>query len=141
MIPKLSAPLVKDIRTGEGILEWILAGLGVIAGATGNLSIAHTGLYLTIVAAEKGARRGLLKIVAAQKGYNIGAPLLPAVLGEIGTLEPAAAKTVDEVLTEISDAKAAVDTYQSKPGTPADAIAAGLAPEPQGAGQLGAITS
>lgn len=139
MIPKLSAPLVKDIRTGEGILEWILAGLGVVAGATGNLSIAHTGLYLTIVAASKGARRGLLKIVAAQKGY-IGAPLQPAILGEIGTFEPAAAKTIDEVLTEISDAKTAVETFQAKPGTPADTVTAGLAPDPPGTGQLGAIT-
>lgn len=83
MFPKLSAPLVKDIRTGEGIFEWVLATAGGLAAVTGNASYSHTGVYLAILAGIKGARRGLVKAIAIQKGLGIGAPIQPG-LPELG---------------------------------------------------------
>jgi hypothetical protein len=130
MIPKLSAPLTKDIRTGEGILEWVLAAIGVVAGATGDLSVSKTGLYLTILAVSKSVRRLLLKVVAAQKGAGIGAPLQPAILGQIGAFEPAAVTAATDVLSEISAAEVSAAAVQAKPGVPAETLAAALSPSP-----------
>jgi hypothetical protein len=134
MIPKLSAPLVKDIRTGEGILEYVLGVLGAIAGVTGNLSIAKTGLYITILAVSKGVRRGLIKLVALQNGV-IGAPTEPVVLttlsheivAGVDSIEP----SVESVLASIDAAEKAATALQNKPGTPAAEVKAGLAPEPE----------
>ncbi len=142
MIPKLSAPLIKDIRTGEGILEWLTALLLVVAGATSNLSWAHTGTYLAIVAGVKGARRGLLKIVALQQGAGIGAPiqlnLLSQVSSGIGTVADIAGTVgsgliptdVEASLSDIASAEAAAAAAQVEPGLPAEQVSAGLAPEP-----------
>jgi hypothetical protein len=120
MIPKLSAPLVKDIRTGEGILEWLLALLGIAAGATGNLSIAKTGTYLTILAAIKGTRRLLVKVLAGQAAAGIDAPI---------AFTPPPALSPEKVLAEIHAVAAATDQVQSTPGTPAEQVTAGLAPD------------
>jgi hypothetical protein len=129
-IPKLSAPLVKDIRTGEGILEWLLALGDLLAGVTGNLSISHTLLYGTIVAAMKSVRRLLLKAVAAQGTVGIGAPVQPAILGRIGSFEPAAAVAVTDALAEIDAVKAVAQAIQATRGAPAETITTGLAPTP-----------
>lgn len=120
MIPKLSAPLVKDIRTGEGILEWLLAVLGVVAGATGNLSIAKTGVYLLIVAGIKGTRRLLVKVLAGQAAAGIAAPI---------PFTPPAELTPEQVLAEITAVTTATETAQAAPGTPAEQVSAGLAPD------------
>lgn len=82
-VPKLSAPLVKDIRSGEGIFEWVLGALIVAATATSHLSFAHSGTYLLILAGIKGARRGLLKLVAVQKQFGIGDPVVPKQLAAV----------------------------------------------------------
>lgn len=77
MFPKLSAPLIKDIRTGEGVAEWAVgAAVGALT-ACSDLSVAKGATYLTILAGLKGVRRGLVKIVALQQGAGIGAPLAP----------------------------------------------------------------
>lgn len=78
MIPQLTGPLVKDVRTGEGILEDLLIVAGPVMAATGNLSFGHTALYMTILAGLKGVRRGLIKVVALQKGVGVGAPVQPS---------------------------------------------------------------
>lgn len=134
MIPKLSAPLVKDIRTGEGVLEWILAVLGVLAGATGNLSVSHTALYLTIIAVSKGVRRLLLKVVAVQAGVGIGVPLEPAVLGQVSTMLTGALASggvipaAEDVLKEIAGAQSTAAAVQAAPGASATEVKAGLSP-------------
>lgn len=89
--PKLSAPLVKDIRTGEGVAEWAL-GIAVSAlTACGDLSVVKGTTYLLILAALKGARRGLIKLTAAQSPYISGGPILPSrlptVADEVGKVE------------------------------------------------------
>lgn len=101
MIPKLSAPLVKDIRTGEGIAEWALgAGVAVLT-ACGDLGVVKGATFLTILAGLKGVRRGLLKLVAAQKGV-VGEPLTPAVLGTLSEVAGAVAPEAEQVLAEIA---------------------------------------
>ncbi len=88
MVPKLSAPLVKDIRTGEGVAEWVL-GVGVTAlTAVGDVTITKGVTTLTILAGIKSLRRGLLKIVALQKGVGVAAPIEPAVLVSTGIVPP-----------------------------------------------------
>ncbi len=74
-VPKLSAPLVKDIRTGEGVFEWVLAAADAAATLCGDLSFSKGGTFLAILAGIKGARRGLLKLVAVQKGLGVEAPI------------------------------------------------------------------
>lgn len=75
VFPKLSGPLVKDIRTGEGIAEYAL-GIGVaVLSVCGDISIAKGVTTLTILAGLKGVRRGLIKLVALQKGVGIGDPI------------------------------------------------------------------
>lgn len=92
--PKLSAPLVKDIRTGEGIAEWVLGvGVGALT-AVGDVSIAKGVTTLTILTGIKALRRGLLKIVALQAGIGIGAPEQPAVVTDVE-------KKVEQVATGI----------------------------------------
>jgi hypothetical protein len=120
MIPKLSAPLVKDIRTGEGILEWVLAAGDAAAGVTGNLSIGHTVLYGTIIAAMKGTRRVLIKVLAGQAAAGVAAPIAFAPAG----------LTSDKVLAEIAAVAQATGLVQSKPGTPADQVTVGLSADP-----------
>lgn len=73
-IPKLSAPLVKDIRTGEGIFEWVLSAAIAASAVTDRMSFGHAGTYLTIVAGIKGVRRLFIKLVAVQGVAGIGAP-------------------------------------------------------------------
>jgi hypothetical protein len=90
MIPKLSAPLIKDIRTGEGILEWVAGAVITVAGATSSMSWWHTTIGLTILAVSKSLRRGSLKIAAANKTLGIGDPIpfdLGSVVGDVAGIE------------------------------------------------------
>lgn len=123
MIPKLSAPLVKDIRTGEGILEYGLAGVSLGLALAGDLGYGKAATVATIAMVSKGVRRGLVKLVAVQKGVGIAEPILPAPAGV----------TPDEALAEIAAVTAATDTVQAAPGTPAEQVTAGLAPDPPAA--------
>lgn len=82
-IPKLSAPLVKDIRTGEGIFEWALAALIAASAVTDKLSFGHSATYITILAGIKAIRRCLLKLVAAQGVVGIGEPIVPPLVNQI----------------------------------------------------------
>lgn len=124
-IPKTTSALVKDIRTGEGIAEYALGGLVVILTALGDVTVAKgvsTGVVLVIA---KGARRGLLKLIAAQKGVGIGGAI--PVAGELKSSLLGGA-TPDQVLAEIDAAAGEVGTVLgAKPL--ADAPAAGPVPE------------
>lgn len=120
MIPKLSAPLVKDIRTGEGVAEWALALGLVVLGACSDLSWAHSATFLTILAGVKGARRGLLKVVALQQGAGIGPPLEPGVL--------VSATGVIHAGAEVAETVAPAGTA----GKVAEGLAAGTASPPGG---------
>lgn len=89
MIPKLSAPLVKDIRTGEGLAEYLLGIGSAVLAVTGDVNIKYGLGVTTLAVLVKGARRGLLKLVALQKGAGIGAPLEPHnIEGVVGKLLP-----------------------------------------------------
>jgi hypothetical protein len=93
MIPKLSQPLTKAIRTIEGVLVIVIdAGLAVGAALAPHklppevaaiLGSANTGLLV--------AGRTLLKIFAIQKGVGIEPP---ADAGELD-LPPESARTPD----------------------------------------------
>lgn len=87
-------PLAADLFTAEGVLEWLLSVLLLVAGATGDLSWAHTATAVTVVAVIKSVRLGLLRLIALQKGLG-GQPVAPAlppldqVLAEIKAATPA----------------------------------------------------
>jgi hypothetical protein len=88
-IPRFSEPLIKDIRTGEGIFEW-LTGLAIAASAlTDKLSYSHSATYVAILAGIKAVRRCLLKLVATQMVMGYGAPTLPTALTSAEELLPA----------------------------------------------------
>lgn len=89
MIPKLSAPLIKDIRTGEGLAEYALGIGSAVLAVTGDVNIKYGLGVTTLAVLVKGARRTLLKGVALQKGAGIGAPLEPkSIEGFVGKLIP-----------------------------------------------------
>ncbi len=100
MVPKLSAPLVKDIRTGEGVAEWLL-GVGITAlTACGDVTITKGVTTLTILAGLKGIRRGLLKIVALQKGI-VSTQTIPTIhLPTVSRLVPSAPPVTDPATTD-----------------------------------------
>lgn len=89
IIPKISNPLAKDIRTGEGILEYVIAAvLGLAAILPHGLTWTQTGTYATILAGVKGFRRLLLKAIALQKGVGIADPIVdPDLLARLQALE------------------------------------------------------
>ncbi len=128
-IPKLSIPLAKDIRTGEGVLEWATAVLVALAGVTGNLSFAHTGTYLTIVAGIKGIRRGLLKIVAVQKQVGLDAPVPFTPSVELKAGSASVQLSPDEILKEIAAVEKAASDFQAQAGADPTSLPHGLAPE------------
>lgn len=129
MIPKLSAPLIKDIRTGEGLAEYVV-GAGIAAlGACQDLSFGKTAAYLTILAGAKGLRRGLLKLVAVGKDVGIGDPIsmtghqITGFATKITHLDPGA------VLADIETGAKAIAAYQNETftGDPA-AVTSALSP-------------
>lgn len=75
-VPKISSPLAKSIRTGEGILVYVFNSVLAIAAILPNgLSWTHAALYAAIVNAVHVASRTLLKISAVQKGLGVDAPI------------------------------------------------------------------
>lgn len=76
-IPKLSSPLAKGIRTTEGILTTIITTLIALTSVVdphalpkkeGAILVAATTVLYTL-------QRGLIKIVAIQKGLGVAAPI------------------------------------------------------------------
>lgn len=75
MVPKLSAPLAKSIRTGEGILVYATnVVLAVAAALPDGLSWTKAGLYLAILNGANVISRSALKFGALNAGLGIAPP-------------------------------------------------------------------
>lgn len=123
MTRRTTSPLLRDLFTGEGILEWVLgAGLALAAVLPHGLTWTQSGTFLTILAGMKGIRRGLVKIVAIQAQQGLGAPVDPHSISPVFG-------DADKVLAEIEAAATAAATVQGEPGTPEGELEHAGAPE------------
>lgn len=119
MIPKISNPLAKSIRTGEGILIYSADALFVVLGAVKDMSWTKSALYIALTSIAHTVARSGLKASAINAGLGIsGGPVPPA--SAFPSLQP--------VLNEIDAVTKAIAEVQAKPGTPADQITQGLSP-------------
>jgi hypothetical protein len=77
MIPKLTNPLAKSIRTGEGILIWIVnAGIVVFSAINpSELPPEIAGILVSGLSALHLVSRTMLKATAVQKNIGIEAPI------------------------------------------------------------------
>lgn len=116
-IPKLSTPLAKLIRTGEGVLLYAFNAALILLPALNDLPWAKAIPWLAITNAVAFASRTFLKAVA------VGKPLVGA--------DPIAvnAPQIDQVLAEIGAIGGAQAKVQAAPGIPAQDVKAGLAPD------------
>lgn len=86
-IPKVSAPLAKSIRTGEGILIY-LTSVGIAAGTLidpSALPPTEASIVVGAIAVLHTIARTTLKITALQKNVGIGAPIAPKGLENVVT--------------------------------------------------------
>lgn len=121
MIPKFSTPLSKLIRTTEGVILALFNAATLVGVIVNDVSPA-TGLkYAAIFNTVAFASRQFLKAVAVVKPSVGGDPITPAVGGV----------TADQVLAEIDAVEQATKVVQSRPGTPAEQVTAGLSPSPE----------
>lgn len=107
MFPKLTAPLAKSIRTGEGILVYLTnVVLAVAAVLPNGLSWTHTALYLTILNGVNVVARTALKVSA------VASPVLGG--------DPLAYDPIDPVLIAqaVGDVGQAVVDIKAGPATP-----------------------
>lgn len=76
-IPKLSTPLAKGIRTTEGILTTVISGLIVLVSGVdpSTLPRKEAAIVTAGLAGLFMVQRGLLKVVAIQKGFGVAAPI------------------------------------------------------------------
>lgn len=74
---KVSQPLAKSIRTGEGILVYLSSVvIGLSATLPHGTSWAHAGLYLVIINGAHVISRSAVKIAAINNGLGIrGGPI------------------------------------------------------------------
>lgn len=71
MVPQLSEPLAKSIRTGEGLLVYASnLALALAAALPSGLSWTHTALYLTILNSLHVVSRTGLKVAAVAAAAN-----------------------------------------------------------------------
>ena len=116
---QISTPLSKSIRTGEGILVYASnIGLSLAAALPHGLSWTHAGLYLTVINGLHIVSRAGLKISAINNGLGI-----QGSVPDISKSVP-----VGSVFTEIAAVEGALAKLQAAPGTPAEAVTAGLSP-------------
>lgn len=120
-IPKLSTPLAKLIRTGEGVLLYLFNLAAAAAVIVNDVAPAVAVKYAAIFNAVAFASRTVLKVVATTQPLVGGPPIAPP---------PAIVSTVDQVLADIDAAAAAATAIQAQPGTPADQITTALSPSP-----------
>lgn len=88
MVPQLSAPLAKSIRTGEGIL--VAATNVALVAATAlpdGPSWTRSALCITILNAVYAASRSALKFGAINKGLGIAPP-------PVAVLDPASIQAI-----------------------------------------------
>src|ERR1019366_10303156 len=73
MIPKLSSPFVKAIRTSEGILVWVISAVLGVASAipTTHLTTKEAAILASGVAALHVISRTALKITGVAKGFGL----------------------------------------------------------------------
>lgn len=76
-LPTLSTPLKAGIRTTEGILSGVVAGLISVCSVIDPHALPKKeGAIITAgIAVLYGVQRTLLKVVAVQKGLGVGAPI------------------------------------------------------------------
>lgn len=142
MIPKLSAPLTKLIRTLEGIV-WVAANIALIVApiVSSHVSPADSIQWGSIMNTVVIVARFGLKGLAIAKGFGLPAPAELLSVGTLTKVEGVAGQVAGdvasdvskgastaEVLAQIEAAGAAAAAIQSEPGTPAAEVTTGLAP-------------
>jgi hypothetical protein len=82
LIPKLSSPLAKGIRTTEGILTSVVGGMITAASLIDPHALPkkESAILLAGLSVLYTIQRGLIKVVALQKGLGVGAPIDDAKL-------------------------------------------------------------
>jgi hypothetical protein len=120
MIPKLSAPLTKLVRTGEGVVLFAFNTLAAVAVIVQDVAPTQAIKYAAIFNSVAFLSRTALKAVA------LGKP----IVGEPIALTGALVTGVDQALSEIDSAYASAATAQASPGAPAETLTTGLAPTP-----------
>ena len=169
MIPKLSTPLAKLIRTLEGVI-WLGANVALVVApiVSSHASPADSIKWGAILNSVAFGSRQALKGLAIAKGFGAPAPaqlLSPEVLGKVenvaGTVAgdvagdvskgasaakvfdqaAAAAPEAEQVLADIAASEAAAAKTQAAPGTAAEAVKAGLSPTAVADGQRPANTT
>lgn len=118
MVPQLSAPLTKLIRTGEGILLFGFNISATVLAVVGDVAPSAAVKYAAIFNAVAFASRQALKAVASLKPL-VGAPLPVQIAGH----------SEADILAQIDAVAAAAESFRAKPGTPVTSIVAGLAPD------------
>jgi hypothetical protein len=118
MIPKLSAPLTKLIRTGEGIVLFAFNTVAAVAVIVQDVAPTQAIKYAAIFNAVAFASRTFLKAVA------VGKPIVGEPIALTGTL----VSGVDQVLSEISATTAQAAAVQAQPGAAPETLASALAP-------------
>jgi hypothetical protein len=120
MIPKLSAPLTKLIRTGEGVVLFAFNTVAAVAVIVQDVAPTQAIKYAAIFNAVAFASRTFLKAVA------VGKPIVGEPIALTGTL----VSGVDQALSDIDSAYASAATAQASPGAPAETLTAALSPPP-----------
>lgn len=112
-VPKHTSPLAKAIRTSEGILVYLInlvLGLGAIIDPSKLPPVVAAKWAAVLAIAHLVARTGL-KILAVQRGLNIGDPIDPQALIDKTAADIAsrtgAGPTIDEIrdLIEVAVAR------------------------------------
>ena len=121
MFPKITNPLGKSIRTGEGILVYATnVALLVLGALPQGMTWQRSALYATILNGLHALSRSGLKIAALNNGFGIVGG--PADIGKV------ADPYVTSALNEIKAVESALAALQAQPGTPSSSITQGLSP-------------
>ena len=127
MIPKLSAPLTKAIRTSEGVIVWVIgAALGIASAIPStHLTTKEAGILASGIAALHVISRTALKGVALIKGVD---PALTPITFKPPTIVTNAVKEVPAVVGQVeNDVSAITDAQEiaSPPPVEAPPVAVG----------------
>jgi hypothetical protein len=124
MIPKLSAPLSKAIRTSEGIAVWAInIALGIAAAIPNtHLTVKEAGILATITTGLHVASRTALKITAVAKAAGLppiafapsaalaagvaDAPALVTYAAEDAAKAPSVDEAIAQAQTVVTDVQA-----------------------------------
>jgi hypothetical protein len=126
MVPKLTSPLTKFIRTTEGILVIAANGVLIIVPLAGSLPWGTSVKYMAILNGITVVSRSVLKGIASLSPA-LGAPTFPAGLPPALENEDEATQVAADLNYEEGPPETGSDVLMGD-GTPADQIVAAGSP-------------